>query len=88
MPWPACLGGRDRPPANPPTHTVPRRTEGFLGRQWQHPAAADVLERQRRPGSDHSHSIVAGGFDEMSYTTRLIPRTSLITRVDIRASSS
>jgi hypothetical protein len=30
----------------------------------------------------HSHSIVAGGFPEMSYTTRLIPRTSLMIRFD------
>ncbi len=30
----------------------------------------------------HSHSIVAGGLPEMSYTTRLIPRTSLMMRLD------
>ena len=36
----------------------------------------------------HSHSIVAGGFPEMSYTTRLIPRTSLMMRFDTRPSSS
>ena len=30
----------------------------------------------------HSHSIVAGGLPEMSYTTRLIPRTSLMIRFD------
>ena len=29
----------------------------------------------------HSHSIVPGGFDVTSYTTRLIPRTSLMIRV-------
>ena len=32
----------------------------------------------------YSHSIVAGGFDEMSYTTRLMPRTSLMTRLETR----
>lgn len=37
---------------------------------------------------DHSHSIVAGGFPEMSYTTRLIPRTSLMIRFDARPSSA
>ena len=37
---------------------------------------------------DYSHSIVAGGLDDMSYTTRLIPRTSLIMRLEIAASVS
>jgi hypothetical protein len=36
----------------------------------------------------HSHSIVAGGFDETSYTTRLMARTSLMTRDEILARSS
>lgn len=36
----------------------------------------------------HSHSIVAGGLPEMSYTTRLIPRTSLMIRFDARPSSA
>ena len=35
-----------------------------------------------------SHSIVAGGLPEMSYTTRLMPRTSLMMRFDTVASSS
>lgn len=35
----------------------------------------------------YSHSIVAGGFDDTSYTTRLMPLTSLITRVLIFPSS-
>ncbi len=30
----------------------------------------------------HSHSIVAGGLPEMSYTTRLMPRISLMIRLD------
>lgn len=34
----------------------------------------------------YSHSIVAGGFDDTSYTTRLIPRTSLMMREDTLAS--
>ncbi len=41
-----------------------------------------------RRTSIHSHSIVAGGFPEMSYTTRLIPRTSLMIRFDARPSSA
>jgi hypothetical protein len=31
----------------------------------------------------HSHSIVPGGFDVMSYTTRLTPFTSLMMRVAV-----
>lgn len=34
------------------------------------------------PLSSHSHSIVAGGLEEMSYTTRLTARTSLQILVD------
>ena len=30
----------------------------------------------------HSHSMVAGGFPEISYTTRLMPRTSLMMRLE------
>ena len=33
--------------------------------------------------ADHSHSIVAGGFELMSYTTRLTPGTSLTIREEI-----
>ena len=36
----------------------------------------------------HSHSIVAGGFELTSYVTRFTPFTSLITRLEIRASTS
>ena len=32
--------------------------------------------------------LTAGGFDEMSYVTRLIPATSLVIREDIRLSTS
>ena len=35
----------------------------------------------------YSHSIVAGGFDEMSKTTRFTPETSLMTRFEIRRRS-
>jgi hypothetical protein len=37
------------------------------------------------PSSD---AIAAGGFQEMSYTTRLMPRTSLMMRFDALPSSS
>src|SRR5579862_5425346 len=36
----------------------------------------------------YSHSIVAGGFELMSYTTRLMPRTELTMRLEITASRS
>jgi hypothetical protein len=35
-----------------------------------------------RPVLPHSHSMVAGGLPEMSYTTRLMPRTSLMMRLE------
>jgi hypothetical protein len=38
--------------------------------------------------SPHSHSIVAGGFELTSYTTRFTPSTSLAIRLDTRASTS
>ena len=36
----------------------------------------------------HSHSIVDGGFELMSYTTRLMPFTSFTMRDEMRASRS
>jgi hypothetical protein len=36
----------------------------------------------------HSHSIVAGGFDDTSYTTRFTPLTSLMIRDEIRPITS
>src|SRR5438067_8330531 len=39
-------------------------------------------------GTGYSHSIVPGGFEVMSYTTRLIPRTSLTIRLEIVLSTS
>lgn len=38
--------------------------------------------------SRYSHSIVAGGFDVMSYATRLMPGTSATMRPEMRASTS
>ena len=42
----------------------------------------------RRPAPSHSHSIVAGGFEEMSSATRLTPRISLMIRLETRSSRS
>lgn len=72
--------------------------ESSLLRQWlttmriatktlQGPASANDFKRSFLPLT-HSHSIVAGGLPEMSYTTRLIPRTSLMIRFDARPSSA
>ena len=43
---------------------------------------------ERDAGPAHSHSIVAGGLLDTSYTTRLMPRTSLMMRPDTRLSSA
>ena len=50
------------------------------------PKAIDL--KKRRLEQPHSHSMVAGGFDDTSYATRLIPGTSLITRDEMRSSTS
>lgn len=52
-----------------------------------------VNERDRRKESPnapavHSHSIVAGGLPEMSYTTREMPRSSLMMRLETLARKS
>ena len=39
-------------------------------------------------GPAHSHSMVDGGFDEISKTTRLTPFTSLMMRFEMRPSRS
>jgi hypothetical protein len=39
--------------------------------------------RYRRPLYPYSHSIVPGGFDVISYTTRFTPLTSLMIRVAV-----
>ena len=62
---------------------------GVLGRQDE--ALADgrlAGHRRRRPLAVYSHSIVAGGLDEMSRATRLTPGISLMIRLEIRSSRS
>src|SRR5690242_12519782 len=47
------------------------------------------LQRAAHPGLvAHSHSIVAGGLPEMSYTTREMPATSLMMRLEMWPSTS
>jgi len=55
-------------------------TEGKPGVAWRAGHLADHAEHAVRRAA-HSHSIVPGGLDVMSYTTRLMPRTSLMMRV-------
>jgi hypothetical protein len=68
--------------------------------QWNVAKAASVVSSSAMAGMlprvlpvgipqlGYSHSIVAGGFDEMSYTTRLTPGTSLTIRDEIFARTS
>lgn len=49
-------------------------------------SAADIFSLGRH--LPHSHSIVLGGFELMSYTTRFTPFTSLMIRLEILASTS
>ena len=48
---------------------------------------ASLAVGQRAP-LDHSHSIVEGGFEVMSYTTRFTPATSFTIRFAIRPRTS
>jgi hypothetical protein len=74
----ASLGATGRPSA---TDDGPysRERSGEISRR------SDAVSDPPRP---YSHSMVAGGFEEMSYTTRLMPRTSLMMRDEMRARSS
>src|SRR5207237_741518 len=52
------------------------------------PFIGHARQNGRPPGlvpENHSHSMVPGGFDVKSYTTRLMPCTSLTIRVATRA---
>ena len=48
----------------------------------------DGAERRQSDASRHSHSIVPGGFEVTSSTTRLTPSTSFVMRFEILASTS
>src|SRR3954469_9682386 len=55
--------------------------------EWQRPNA-EGQNAKLNSEACHSHSIVEGGLLLMSYTTRLMPRTSLTMRDEIEASRS
>ena len=95
--WPAVRGNSRWRPL--PHRTAPPKKRGlpaqYQARQIRRteirgcilfvvasPQAGRLLHPQRR----YSHSIVAGGLPEMSYTTRLMPRTSLMMRLETFAS--
>ena len=67
---------------------VSRPTRATTERAW--PPAMPVLffGALRGMAAGYSHSIVAGGLELMSKTTRLTPRTSLMMRLEMRASMS
>ena len=44
--------------------------------------------RRLAPAANHSHSMVPGGFEVTSYTTRLTPFTSFTMRVEMIFSTS
>jgi hypothetical protein len=55
-----------------------RRSGGTWQRRWPRARklgpAGTHKSLQAGTGANHSHSIMPGGFDVMSYATRLIPR--------------
>src|SRR5207245_2286226 len=65
------------------------RAPGRSAATWASGASTSGLfvDRTHRLGP-YSHSIVLGGLELTSYTTRFTPLTSLIRRVEIVASSS
>jgi hypothetical protein len=70
----ACMNAR--PPHLIPLHRMPRETprNGRGDARIMQSGSAGISL------SPYSHSIVPGGFEVMSYTTRLMPRTSLMMR--------
>ena len=91
MPRAALSSGRARVPADETYGSMAERllAEYFARQALGHGAAADVGRADHQdPWLAHSHSIVPGGFDVMSSTTRLIPGTSLMTRLLIVSSTS
>ena len=69
--------------------TKQKKTIGKVKRQI-FPRSVQTKKKQRlfRSFCSYSYSTVAGGFEVISYSTRLIPRTSLTMRVETRSSTS
>jgi len=88
--WPVRLIPANVSPTTGLSRTLDQRpwSSGTIGKQTLEKKAAThrrayLLALPGRLSGDgrHSHSIVAGGLPLMSYTTRLIPRTSLMMRL-------
>ncbi len=62
--------------------------ENFRSGRCHDRSRAQVKRKEFTLYAVHSHSIVAGGFELTSYTTRFTPWTSFATRLEIRASAS
>src|SRR5690606_18369274 len=75
---------RERERAAHPSRRIAGRRPLAVCREARSAAHAAGPRRSRR----HSHSMVAGGFPEMSYTTREIPSTSLMIRRATRSWNS
>ena len=69
-----------------PAIATDRCRDVFRSKSTRYGSFSIACDSPRRT-SIHSHSIVAGGLLETSYTTRLMPRTSLMMREETRASS-
>lgn len=67
---------------------VHRRRNRFLGYERAPSGGLRYQKDHQESARPHSHSIVAGGLLEISYTTRLTPRTSLMMREDTFARNS
>lgn len=67
---------------------VHRLRNRFLGYERAPSGGLHHQKDHQESARAHSHSIVAGGLLEISYTTRLTPRTSLMMREDTFARNS
>lgn len=74
--------------ADPVEFCMPR--SGTLQGEGAETGRAATMRTRRRESaaSPHSHSMVPGGFDVTSSTTRLTSRTSFVMRLEMRASTS
>src|SRR6185312_8261125 len=76
--------------ANLGEHDRPREPHHFakLSPRWSDLPQIHLLVSRSRQRRAYSHSIVAGGLELTSYTTLFTPATSLMIRLEIRASAS
>jgi hypothetical protein len=79
----SLVRGRQRR-AEQSVEQLPRRPASS---SWRSRPSSRLGGRSSAPVA-HSHSMVPGGFEVMSRVTRLISRTSLVIRVEIRSRTS